>query len=450
MAHALSTSVVAAFAVLALILAPVGVANAYWPGTGTGTAEATTAVLQAPTDVTVPATSTGDVAVEWMPSSGSPTPTGYTVSRTSGGVTVDACGTSPTILVPGPSCTDTSVADGTFSYHVTAVFRSWTARSLASVPVVVAAPSPLGDAASYSVLGGTVANTLETSVSGDLGVSPAGTISGFPDGTVDGDIHLNDAHAADAQTALAAAYADLASREPTTSFTGDLNGRTFTAGVHHTDDALELTGTVTLDGDADDIFIFQVNAALNTAAASHVVLTGGALASNVYWVVNGAAGTGADSTFVGSILADGAITLGANSELIGRALATGTVTLAGNTIRFTAALPPTLTITGGASVVTKDTTPTITGTTDAGVGQVVTVTVDGQTLTGTVQSDGTWSVTAAELAPWSYEIVAKVKDAAGNGATGTQAILVEANPAPLAMGAASTFSVLADTSVVSP
>ena len=440
----------AVIAVLALILAPVGAASAYWPATGTGTAVSTTAVLPAPTDVTVPATSTGDVTVAWTPSSGSPSPTGYFVTRTAGAVTVNVCGSSAAVLLTGTSCVDPALADGTYSYRVTAVFRTWTARSLPSASVVVTLPAPslLGDAASYSVLGGAVTNTLTTTVSGDLGVSPAGTIAGFPDGIVEGDIHLNDAHSADGQSALAAAYADLSTREPTTTFSGDLNGRTFTAGVHHTEAALELTGTLTLNGDANDIFIFQVNAALNTAAASQVVLTGGALAANVYWVVNGAAGTGADSTFVGSILADGAITLGARSVLIGHALATGTVTLSDNTIRFTDALPPTLTITGGASVVTKDTTPTIAGTTDAGVGQTVTVTVGAQTLTTTVQSNGTWSVTAAELAPWNYSIVAKVKDAAGNGATATQTILVEANPAPLAIAAASTFSVLADTSVV--
>ncbi|HWH97979.1 MAG TPA: hypothetical protein VNS80_06390, partial [Pseudolysinimonas sp.] len=82
----------AASAVLALIFVPVGAANAYWPGQGTGAAEATTAVLDPPTDVTVPATSTGDVLVEWTPSSGSLTPSGYFVTRTSGAVTVEACG----------------------------------------------------------------------------------------------------------------------------------------------------------------------------------------------------------------------------------------------------------------------------------------------------------------------------------------------------------------------
>ncbi len=53
----------------------------------------------------------------------------------------------------------------------------------------------------------------------------------------------------------------------------------------------------------------------------------------MFWQVNGAAGTGASSSFSGTILAAGAITLGAGGELIGRALSSGAVTLASNTIQ---------------------------------------------------------------------------------------------------------------------
>src|ERR1039458_105293 len=43
------------------------------------------------------------------------------------------------------------------------------------------------------------------------------------------------------------------------------------------------------------VFVIQVDAALNTAAGSTVHLINGAQASNVFWQVNGAAGTGATS-----------------------------------------------------------------------------------------------------------------------------------------------------------
>jgi Ice-binding-like len=121
----------------------------------------------------------------------------------------------------------------------------------------------LRSVASMSVLGGTgVANTGLTTVSGDLGVPVVDTVTGFPPGIVSGTTHNGDAAAAQAQAELAQAYDDTDGRTPDSDFSGDLNGRTFTAGVHHTSAALALTGTLTLDAENDPgaVFIFQVDA----------------------------------------------------------------------------------------------------------------------------------------------------------------------------------------------
>ena len=95
-----------------------------------------------------------------------------------------------------------------------------------------------------------------------------------------------------------------------------------TPGVYHSTAALALTGILILDAqnDPDAVFVFQAGAAFNTAAAASMVLINGAQASNVYWVVTGAAGAGAASLLSGNILAKGAITLGLGTVLIGRAL----------------------------------------------------------------------------------------------------------------------------------
>jgi hypothetical protein len=125
-----------------------------------------------------------------------------------------------------------------------------------------------------------------------------------------------------AQADLLTAYKDAASRTPTATMSGDLIGHTFTPGVYYSAAAISNTGTITLDalGDPEAVFIFQINAAFASAAASHVVLAGGAQALHVYWQVVGAVTIGANATFVGTLLAQGAITAGADTVISGRTL----------------------------------------------------------------------------------------------------------------------------------
>ena len=102
---------------------------------------------------------------------------------------------------------------------------------------------------------------------------------------------------------------------------------------------------------------------------------------------------------------------------------------AGNTTTATEQLTvdtiaPAVTITGGATQSTGSAIPTIAGTTDAPVGAVVTVTLADQTLTGTVQSDGTWSVPSGHIGDGPHRVVVTVSDAAGNPASATQMLTV--------------------------
>ena len=145
-------------------------------------------------------------------------------------------------------------------------------------------PVDLGTASTYSVLGSTgVVNTGVTHLSGDLGVGPCPTVTGFgpsEGGTLSGTIHAGDATAATARADLVTALDAASSRAPHTNIVGDLGGRTFHAGVHHITAALALTGSVILDGegDPDAVFIFQTDAAFNTAAGSHIILANDAQA----------------------------------------------------------------------------------------------------------------------------------------------------------------------------
>jgi hypothetical protein len=196
-------------------------------------------------------------------------------------------------------------------------------------------PVNLATAANYGVLGGTgVTSTDDTVIYGDLGAGPGGLIVGFTPGVDHGTTHAGDAQAVQAQTDLSNAYSNAAGRTPSGSFSGDQIGAIFDAGVYSAGAAIGLTGTMTLDGqnDPNAVFIFQVNAAITTAASTTIRLINGAQASNVFWQVNGAVTTGASSSFSGTIMANGAITLGAGATLDGGALADGLVTLGDNAI----------------------------------------------------------------------------------------------------------------------
>ena len=89
--------------------------------------------------------------------------------------------------------------------------------------------------------------------------------------------------------------------------------------------------------------------------------------------------------------------------------------------------PPSITIDGGASRTTPDSTPTITGgSVDVAVGSAVTVTFDSQTLSTTIGDGGTWAVTAAAIANDTYVVDVRVTDAAGNVGHDSQSLTINA------------------------
>jgi hypothetical protein len=255
-----------------------------------------------------------------------------------------------------------------------------TSSSVAKVDSSFGGPA-LRTARSYSVLAGTsVASTGDTTVSGDLGVSPAGSIAGFPPGVVYGDTHLNDAHSQQALADLVLAYNAANSRTPTNEFSGDLIGQTFYPGVHHTSAAFALTGTLTLDanGDPNAIFIFQVDCRHEHRRRQQHRPHRLSLGVQRLLAGRGRRRDRRQLVPVRHHPGRRRITLGAGTQLTGRALSYGTVTMAANTVRFTAAQAPTIAITGGATVTDQDQTPTVSGTTTAAVGRTVTVKIDGQ------------------------------------------------------------------------
>jgi hypothetical protein len=258
------------------------------------------------------------------------------------------------------TATITTGARDTFGNTLATDF-TWTFTT----PVACVGAVSLGAACGYGILAGqtvTVTATATTHVTGDVGLSPGSSMTGWAiapintfvgtgtntggTGLVTGVIHITDPPpaapntAAAAQTALTAAYIDLAGRTapaPTTITPTDIGGRTLAPGIWKSASIVGITGTVTLDGGGDQnaVWIFQVGSFLTANTGSVVKLQNGASAHNIFWTVGTGATLGTTAVFNGSILSNsGSITLGTGAVLNGRALQStpGSVTLDKNTV----------------------------------------------------------------------------------------------------------------------
>jgi ice-binding like protein len=207
----------------------------------------------------------------------------------------------------------------------------------AVTPVSIAQTTiPLGTAANFAVLAGaTVTSTGLTVITGDLGLSPGTAVTGIPPGIVNGALHTGDATAAIAKTDLLTAINTANALTLPILLAGDLGGRTLVPGLYKSTSSLAVTGALTLDaqGDPNAVWVFQIASTLTTLTGSQIILTGGAQASNVFWVVGSSATLGTTSVFKGTIMAYASITITTGATVDGRALAeVGAVTLDSNII----------------------------------------------------------------------------------------------------------------------
>ena len=187
----------------------------------------------------------------------------------------------------------------------------------------------LGNAGSFAVLAdATVTNTGPTVVSGDLGVNAGSAVIGFSAAVGDGQVINGTIHQADtlsglAKTALDTAYNDAAGRTPTPTQTGltALDGKNLVPGVYAGGELSLNGGTLTLNGTANDVFIFQAASTLKATSGSKVALIGGASACNVFWQIKESATIGTTASFVGTVMALTNITVADAATVSGRLLA---------------------------------------------------------------------------------------------------------------------------------
>jgi hypothetical protein len=130
------------------------------------------------------------------------------------------------------------------------------------------------------------------------------------------------------------AFTDAAGRPPdvTELGGGDIGGMTLAPSTYQWTTGLLIPTDVTLSGSETDIWIFQVAQDLVMSSATSVILTGGALASNIFWQFSGVVAVGTTAHFEGNILSQTDITLGTGASINGRLLAQTAVNLDSNMI----------------------------------------------------------------------------------------------------------------------
>ncbi len=200
-----------------------------------------------------------------------------------------------------------------------------------STPTLTGPTSPvLNSVACFTMFSanGAVSNSGITNITGDVG-SNSGTTTGYDPLLVTGTIHpAPDASTTQCATDFQNLYTYL------TTLPDDIellypaqfgNSLVLTPHTYVMNAATVLTDSLYLnaEGDANAIFVIQINGALSTSTFSTVSLINGAQAQNVYWEVQGAVTINNNSTFCGNIVCNnGAISLGTGVTLDGRALTT--------------------------------------------------------------------------------------------------------------------------------
>jgi hypothetical protein len=197
---------------------------------------------------------------------------------------------------------------------------------------------PLGSDANFAVLAGagiTVAGAVGSSaITGNIGTYPTSSVTGLGNVVLTGvNETANTSVMIAAKNDLVTAFNAAAGASATTSYIApqDLGGLTLLPGVYNDSSSFAITGTLTLSGNANSIFIIQAGSTLITASDSEVDLIGGVQASNVFFVVGSSATLGSGTDFEGNVLAYANITANTGVTVDGRLLAeTAAVTLDGS------------------------------------------------------------------------------------------------------------------------
>jgi hypothetical protein len=254
-------------------------------------------------------------------------------------------------------------SDGTFTATITtdansdagvALDAKYTWSFTAGNTLAPGVPVRLGTAGDFVILAKSGISTVPpATITGNLGVSPAAAsyITGFAltanstnvfstSPQVTGKVYAANyasptpSNMTTAVSDMELAFTDAAGRAPDVVElgAGNVGGMTLTPGVYKWGTGLLIPTNLTLAGNANAVWIFQVAQDLTLSSAASILLTGGALPKNVFWQVSGSVKLDTTAHLEGVVLTHTAVTLRTGASIRGRLLAQTAVTLDGSTV----------------------------------------------------------------------------------------------------------------------
>lgn len=214
----------------------------------------------------------------------------------------------------------------------------------------------LGTAENYVLLAKTgISTTGATAITGDIAVSPGSrtTLTGFDETMSTDTTYATSSHVTGklfaasmssptpsnlttAVSNMETAYTNAAGRSDpdfSNKGAGEIGGLTLEPGLYNWGTGVTVTNDVTLNGGANDVWIFQISKSLVLQDGASVVLTGGAIPENIFWQVAEGVTLKAGATLNGVVLSKTGVDLLSGAVLNGRGLAQSAVTLDGNEIK---------------------------------------------------------------------------------------------------------------------
>lgn len=309
--------------------------------------------------VTVPAVTLVSIAVTTSSATAQPgdtrafVATGTYSDNSTANITLAAVWTSsapPVATVVSATGVVSALSAG--STLITATVGSKAGSSTLTVSGAVGrSPVNLGSAGNFVALAKTgISTTGTTAIVGDIGVSPAAAsfITGFGliadasnvfsrSSLVTGKVYAAN-YAVPTPTTMTTAISDMqtaftdAAGRTLPDFTelgaGNISGLTLAPGLYKWGTGVLVTGAgVTLSGDANAVWIFQIAQDLTVSNSAIITLSGGAQAKNIFWQVSGKATLGTAANFKGNLMSQTLISVGTGASVTGRLLAQTAVTL---------------------------------------------------------------------------------------------------------------------------